>query len=92
MNQCEHGQLARVCPLCEKDAEIEAGEREIEALRQDGSRLTERVRVLEALLERTVDHVHHGSQRFYDGVGGYEKRAEADSLLRAIDAAIRKGE
>jgi len=41
-NQCEHGQLARVCALCEKDAEI--------------ARLRERISVLEtACLGLTED-------------------------------------
>lgn len=31
---CVHGQLARQCPLCEKDAEIERLRKEVEELRE----------------------------------------------------------
>lgn len=32
-NQCEHGSLARTCPLCEANAEIAALRAEVERLR-----------------------------------------------------------
>ena len=31
---CAHGQLARQCPLCEKDAEIERLRKEVEELKK----------------------------------------------------------
>lgn len=39
-NQCQHGQLARVCELCAKDAEIAALRAEVAALQAEVANLT----------------------------------------------------
>ena len=37
-NQCVHGSLMRVCPICELQAEVEELRAEVEALREDAER------------------------------------------------------
>ena len=59
---CEHGQLARSCPICERDEEIaalrkrvEEGEATIETLRKWEANRDARVAELEGVLDTIAD-------------------------------------
>lgn len=46
-NQCQHGQLARVCELCEKDAEIATLRQYLDAAQRRGEDLRAQVVALQ---------------------------------------------
>ncbi len=51
-NQCQHGQLARVCELCEKNAEIRQLRQYLDAAQRRGEELRAQVAGLEVDAER----------------------------------------
>ena len=92
-NQCQHGQLARVCELCEKDAEIATLRQYLDAAQRRGEELRAQVAALEVdagryrwLRENQHPQVMHPSCY---GMGN----AMREHLDTAIDAALaaRKG-
>lgn len=78
------------CFSARYEALIRCVERSNPTLQSDNYTLRTRLAELERLLKRTLDHVHHGSKRSYDGVGGHERRVEAELLFWAIETTLQK--
>ena len=97
-NQCEHGQLARVCELCEKNAEMHQLRQYLDAAQRRGEDLRAQVAALEVDAgryrwlrdkARSVDwteNINGWSWTQHCRIGGLSMDAAIDAAL-----AARKG-
>lgn len=78
-NQCEHGQLARVCELCEKDAEIAALRQYLDTAQRRASALGDEVAGLLEVVESAA-----AADEFYNNATAIQRLA---TYARAAMAA-----